>query len=312
MKRICTLFLFLIHLTCFGQIAMDCDSNFTLITNSGKLYGTLLHPHDEKKTPLVIIIAGSGPTDRDGNNPMMKNNSLKILAESLAQHGISSLRFDKRGIAASKKANAAESEMRFETGVNDVKEWIELLKKDKKYSSITLIGHSEGSLIGMLSSQNVDKYISIAGTGLSADSIIKIQLKSQPAQIKDICFPIINSLKQGKMVDSVSPMLYSLFRPSIQPYMISWFQYNPTDEIKKLKIPILILQGDNDLQVSVSDAELLHNAQPKSKLVIINQMNHVLKITSTEHSDNLKSYSDTSLPISEKLVKEIVEFIQQK
>ena len=126
------------------------ESPVTLSTATGDIKGRLLLPANATTCPVVLLIAGSGPTDMDGNNPMMKNNSLKFLAEGLAQKGIASLRFDKRGIAGSAAAGKEESKLRFEDYVNDVTGWIDFLAKDKRFTDITVAGHSEGSLIGML------------------------------------------------------------------------------------------------------------------------------------------------------------------
>jgi pimeloyl-ACP methyl ester carboxylesterase len=283
-----------------------------LETQTGKIFGTLTVPVTFNKGPVVLIIAGSGPTDRDGNNPMMKNNSLLQAAHSLAKTGIASLRYDKRGIAASAEAMKNEEDIRFDDYVNDAIAWIGFLRKDKRFSTITLAGHSEGSLIGMIAANGkADKFISIAGAGQPAAAILKEQLASQPTEIKDACYQILDSLSAGLTVSNVSPMFFSLFRPSVQPYMISWFRYDPQAEIAKLKIPTLILQGSNDLQVSETDANYLYKAKKDASLVIIPGMNHVLKIVSDSQEENIKSYSDPTLPISGSLINSMVSFINQ-
>ncbi|KFF06767.1 alpha/beta hydrolase family protein [Flavobacterium reichenbachii] len=288
------------------------ESPIILKINVDQLYGTLTTPDLTKKYPVALIIAGSGPTDRDGNNPMMKNNSLKMLSEALAKNGIASLRFDKRGIGESKSSALTESSLVFENYTEDVKSWINLLKQDKRFSKVIIIGHSEGSLIGMIAGAKADKFISIAGAGDSADKIIKAQISSKSMkQIEDMTFPIIDSLKNGNTVKKVDPMLNSLFRPSIQPYLISWFKYNPQTEIKKVTAPILILQGNNDLQVTVKDAENLAQANKNAELVIIDKMNHIMKVIDGDQQANFASYSNETLPLSETLVNKIVSFIQK-
>jgi pimeloyl-ACP methyl ester carboxylesterase len=285
------------------------EKEVVLHTLSGDIYGTQLAPANFKKLPVALIIAGSGPTDRDGNNPSMKNNSLKLLATALANKGIASLRYDKRGIAKSRAAGKTEAELRFNDYVDDVSEWVALLKADKRFSKVIIIGHSEGSLIGMIAAKEVDQFISIAGAGQSADLILKKQLMNQPPMIQNICFPIIDSLKNEKTVDSVPKMIYSLFRPSVQPYMISWFKYDPQTEIKKLKIPILIVQGTNDIQVTVEDAKYLSEANPKAKLVPINNMNHIFRIIEGDRKANMESYTKGDVPIATELVAKIAIFI---
>lgn len=312
-----TINFFILISTSFAQLDIKKDSNYiempvTLETKTGNIYGTLTTPIQTKSSLLVIIIAGSGPTDRDGNTIMIKgkNNSLKYLANELGNAGISSIRYDKRGIGGSKLAMKSEADLRFDDYVNDVIEWINKFKKDKRFSEIIIAGHSEGSLIGMIAANGLaDKYISISGAGEKAGTIIKKQLQAQSLEIQDYSNLAIDSLEAGLMVKKINPLLYSLFRPSVQPYLISWFKYNPQTEIKKLNIPILILQGDNDIQVSVEDAQLLYKAQPKATLTIITNMNHVLKIVEGDKSKNIKSYSDASMPISYEMVRAIVGFV---
>ncbi len=285
------------------------ETRIILNTKTGEIFGTITTPEKFNRIPVALIIAGSGATDRDGNNPMMKNNSLKILAAELSKNGIATLRYDKRGIAESKAAGKSETDLRFVDYVNDANEWIQLLKKDNRFSKIIVIGHSEGSLIGMAAGTTADKFISIAGAGQSADKILKEQLSTQPKQVQDLSYPIIDSLKKGKTIDNVPQMLNSLFRPTVQQYMISWFKYDPQNEIKKLSIPTLILQGTNDIQISVEDAKRLSNANPRAELVFINGMNHILRIIKGDKQANIATYSKGDLPIANELVKSITTFI---
>lgn len=288
------------------------ETNVTLKIHVDQLFGTLTFPDEVKKCPVALIIAGSGPTDRDGNNPMMKNNSLKMLAEALAKNGIASLRFDKRGIAESKASAITESSLVFENYTEDVKSWINFLKLDKRFTQITVIGHSEGSLIGMIAGAKANKFVSIAGAGESADKLIKSQITSKSnKQLEDMTFPIIDSLKNGYKVNKVDPLLNSLFRESIQPYLISWFKYDPQTEIKKMIVPILIIQGNNDLQVTVKDAEKLSQANKNAELLIVDKMNHVMKIVEGDQQANFASYNNESLPVSEIMVDKIVSFIKK-
>ena len=315
-KHIAISFLFLIlNISVFAFQQTDTNHIETaaiLETPTGKIFGTITTSIPFKKGPVVLIIAGSGPTDRNGNNPRMKNNSLQQLAFTLAASGISSLRFDKRGIAESASSMGKEADLRFDDYVNDVSNWISFLKADKRFTRIIVAGHSEGSLIGMIASNGrADKFISIAGAGKPAGELIREQLDKQPDQVKDIAFPILDSIIAGHTVSDVNPMLASLFRQSVQPYLISWFKYNPQTEIAKLKIPVLILQGDNDIQVSEDDAELLSKANKDFKKEIIKNMNHVLKIVADDRAENVKSYSNPSLPISGELVELIVSFVRK-
>jgi pimeloyl-ACP methyl ester carboxylesterase len=286
------------------------ESQIILQTESGKIFGTLTTPKEFSKIPVALIVAGSGPTDRDCNSPLgIKCDAYKKLAFSLAENKIASVRFDKRGIAESWAAGKNESALRFEDYINDAKRWIQLLKQDKRFSKIIVIGHSEGSLIGMIASTNADKFISIAGAGQSADKILKEQLSTQTKEIRDSSFSIIDSLTKGKTVNNVDPKLATLFRPGIQPYLISWFKYDPQIEIQKLIIPILIIQGTKDIQISVEDAKLLSKANPKSLLVLVEKMNHIFRTVEGDKQANLATYTDPSLPLADGFVNDISSFI---
>ena len=288
------------------------ETPIVLHTATGDIFGTLTTPKMSGNIPVALIIAGSGPTDRNGNNQMMKNESLRKLGYGLANNNIASLRFDKRAIGESRKAAKKEADLRFEDYVNDARGWIELLKKDKRFSKVVVVGHSEGSLIGMIAAFNLaDGYVSIAGAGRSADKIIKEQLANQPQTLKDLSFPIIDSLVIGKTVTNVDPTLNFLFRQGVQPYLISWFRYDPQLEIKKLTIPVLIVQGTNDVQVSIEDANLLAKACTHAQLILIKNMNHIFRIVEGDRDTNIATYSNSSLPISDELTNGITEFTRK-
>lgn len=307
-----TLFCLLLILSAFTLKAQE--EPVLLKTPSGDISGTLALPVKMGKAPVVLLIAGSGPTDRNGNNPQMRNNSLKLIAENLQRHNIASLRFDKRGIAASQDAGKKEHDLLFDDYVDDAEKWIKLLAADKRFSRIIIAGHSEGSLIGILASIGnpaVSQYISIAGGGFPASKILKKQLASQPEPLKKIMYDMIGKLEKGDTIANVSPLLYSLFRPSVQPYMISWFKYDPAKEISKLKIPTLILQGTTDIQVKQEDAEALATAAPKAEKAIIEDMNHVLKeCRETDMNAQMIFYTTPDIPLHPDLMKTIIKFIE--
>jgi len=285
------------------------EKKIILQTKTGDIFGTLTTPKKFTKIPVALIIAGSGPVDRDGNIPGMKDSSYKVISEQLLKSGIATLRFDKRGIAESMAAGKNEIDIHFDDYINDAKGWVQMLKQDKRFSKVIIIGHSEGSLIGMVAATIADEYISIAGAGQTIDKIIKIQLSTQPKFVKDIVLPILDSLVKGKTVTNVNPMVASMFGPSVQPYIISWIKYDPQVEISKLKIPVLILQGTKDLQITVEDAKRLSIANPKASLVLIKNMNHLFRIVEGDSQANLNTYGDPSIPITDKLTKSITDFI---
>lgn len=269
--------------------------------------------HNTKKT-LVILIAGSGPTNRNGNQIGMQNNSLKYLAEDLSSNGYNVFSYDKRVIAQIIAGNINESEGRFEDLIEDAVSVYEYLKKTNRFGKIVFAGHSEGSLVGMIASEKTKAaaYISIAGTGRTIDQVLIDQVAKQLPSSKEKMTEYLAQLKKGEMVKNVPPPLNSIFRESVQPYLISWIKYNPQDEIQKLKCPVLLLNGDKDLQVEPKEAHLLHSAKKESEILIIENMNHVFKNITTDEKENMESYSNPNLRNHPKLAEAIVEFLNKK
>ncbi len=290
------------------------EESATLTTSSGVIHGTIDLPSGTGPFPVVLIIAGSGPTDRDGNSAMLagKNNSLKMLAQSLATANIASLRFDKRGIAASAAAGPKEADLRFENYVDDAAAWVEQLRHDKRFSTVTIIGHSEGALIGAIATARThpNAFISVAGVGRSAGLVLREQMNGKlPAQLFQANEKILRELEAGRTTEDVPPALKSLYRSSVQPYLISWFKYNPSEIVASIKEPILICQGTTDIQVAVEEAEALKKNASAAKLVIIEGMNHVLKTVPADPVKQTASYTDPALPINAELMKNIIEFV---
>lgn len=306
-----------------GQIAFVQPISFRqqeaeLVISGGSLRGTLFIPNGVKRPPVVLIIAGSGPTDRDGNSPMLpgKNNSLLQLADSLATQGIASLRYDKRGVAKSQIKGLKEEQMVFSDGVDDVIGWIRWLRQ-QGFRKIFIAGHSEGSLVGLIAAQTekINGFISIAGVGRSIDKVLREQIGAGagPDSLKKLAGRYLDTLLMGQRIVKPNPMLLSIFRPSVQPYMISWLSYDPQVLMRSLPTRAIILQGTFDLQVKETDAHLLAKANPKAKLVIIPQMNHVLKkIETTGSAENIASYSNPNLPVMAALVEPICSFVKGK
>lgn len=283
----------------------------TEIEVNSLIKGTLFSLENTLSKPnLVLIIAGSGPTNRNGNQVGMQNNSLKFLAEAIAKDGNVAFSFDKRIITQMKEGNLDEKSLQFDDFIYDVKEIITYFKKQNKYAKIIIAGHSEGSLIGMIAAKdNADAYISLAGPARTIDLIVTEQIQKQAPFLIAETVENFKMLKEGKTFELKNQMLASIFRESVQPYMISWMKYNPQEEIKKLKMPILIINGTKDIQVSENEAKLLHEANPKSELKIIENMNHIFKEIN-EEEENLKSYSNPDLPIIPELSKTINSFIK--
>lgn len=287
----------------------------TLDTGTGTLFGSLLLPATQGKVPVALIIAGSGPTDRDGNSRLIpgNNDSLKMVAQTLADAGVASLRYDKRGIAASAAAMVKESDLRFDMYVNDAAAWVDKLRADPRFAQIIIIGHSEGSLIGMLAAQKTKPaaYVSLAGAGESASAVLRKQFAGKlPPALASENERILTSLEHGNLPGEVPPVFAAAYRPSVQPYLVSWFRYSPAQSIKALDMPVLIVQGDTDIQVGVDQAQAMKATKPDATLAIIPGMNHVLKMVPADSKAPLASYGDPSLPLAPQLVTTLKDFLR--
>ena len=285
----------------------------TLDTGSGELFGSLLLPKSDTPVPVVLIISGSGPTDRDGNNPDGgRNDSLKRLAWVLAKHNIASVRYDKRGVAASLAATPDERNLTLDAYVSDAQAWGRKLKADPRFGKLILLGHSEGALIASLAAPSVDAaaVISLSGSARPIDQVVRQQLSNHlPPPLMLRSNELLDSLKAGKTDDNVPPPLQAIFRPSVQPYLISLFRQDPAAAFAKLKIPALIIQGSNDIQVGVNDAKMLKAAKPDAELALIEGMNHVMRIVPNDVKRQLASYRDPQLPLAAELGTRILGFI---
>ncbi|TSJ65883.1 alpha/beta hydrolase [Allobacillus salarius] len=268
-------------------------------------------PEEETDT-VALIIPGSGPTDRNGNSVAGTNNSLKMLAELLREENIASLRYDKRGAGLNQEAIINEEDLFFDDFIDDAVFWLEKLRADDRFERLIVIGHSQGSLVGMTAAQQVevDALVSLAGAGRPLNQVLQEQLSAQlDGELLAEAKQIIEQLENGHQVDDVSQPLQSTFRKSVQPFLISWMDYNPTTEISQLNIPVLIINGTTDLQVSVEDAKMLHSKAHNSELKIIEGMNHVLKSAPEERSENLKTYNQPNLPLADELKESIKVFL---
>ena len=303
-------FVILLLSVCFTtQILAQEDLTITPLVK-----GTLLvhDTPDNIKTPLVILIAGSGPIDRDGNQAMSKSNSLKFLAEGLLDQGISSFRYDKRLVQIMKSGQIDERKISFDDFITDAQAVVDHFKKDERFRKIVVVGHSQGSLVGMIAAANgADGFISLAGAGQEIDDVIVDQLTKQAPGLTENARKSFDDIRVNGVAQNYSPGLASIFRPALQPFLYSWMKYDPAQEIAKLEIPILIVNGDKDLQVSIDEAELLKAAQPNARLEVITNMNHIMKEIAGGDMDNYKSCNQPDIPVMPDLISLIASFVMQ-
>lgn len=286
----------------------------SLDTDQGTLYGSLLVPQSDRPVPVALLIAGSGPTDRDGNNPGGgHNDALKKLAQVLAHNGIASLRYDKRGVAASRTATPNETDLTIERYVADAEGWARLLQDDPRFDRLILIGHSEGALIASLAApgSHADALVSIAGPAYPIGQVLDMQLATRlPPPLLADSRHILANLIRGTLQPQVPEELQAIYRPSVQPYLISLLRQDPAENFAALQIPALIVQGTHDAQVTPDNANVLKQARPDAELAMIAGMNHVLRITPAPWNEQVASYDDPQLPLARALGERIVSFIR--
>jgi len=286
-----------------------------LDTGQGVLHGSLLLPQQPTPPPVVLIIAGSGPTDRDGNNPASgRIDNLKRLALVLANEHIASVRYDKRGVAASQPATPDERDLSVQRYVDDVVAWSRKLKADPRFGPLILIGHSEGALIASLAAERAgaSAVITLAGMGRPLADVLREQLaqRMSPALLAGGS-ALLDRLQAGQTSLDVPAPLRQVFRPSVQPYLITLLQQDPAQAFARLPMPALIVQGRNDVQVDVADAERLKAAKPDAQLVLIDGMNHMLRISPKDMHLQRDSYLNPELPLARELGERVVSFIHQ-
>ena len=254
-----------------------------LPTPWGRLAGSLLLPEGAGPWPAVLLIAGSGPTDRDGNNPLLPApiDNLKGLAQGLAARGIASLRYDKRGVGGSIYPGLSEQALRFEHLVDDAVLLARQLAADGRIGRVSLMGHSEGALVAALAAPaaGAEAVVSIAGAGSRASTLMRRQIQGHlPADIAEPALAALDALESEQLVADVPETLVLLFRPSVQPYLISWFRHDPPRVLAALHVPVLLVHGSADAQLGVEHARLLQAGRPDAKLEIVDGMDHLLSV----------------------------------
>jgi pimeloyl-ACP methyl ester carboxylesterase len=278
------------------------------------LHGTLLTPEGPTRA-IAVILPGSGPTDRDGNSPGgLVASTYRLLAEGLAEQGVATVRIDKRGVAGSAAAAVAEQDLTFQTYIDDARAWAAEAARVTGRPCVWLIGHSEGSQIALAAAQDGNESVCglvlLAGAGRPAGVVLREQFQAGlPPALLAPAFAALDELEAGRTVTDAPAELAGLFRPSVQPYLISWIGLDPVDLIEDYAGPVMIGHGSTDIQVGMVDARALSAARPTARLVVWEGVNHVLKVAPADRAANIAVYSDPNLPLAPGVVEDVAAFI---
>lgn len=286
----------------------------------GPLRGMLRAP-PKSGAPVVLIIPGSGPTDRDGNSPLgIHASTYKLIAEGLAGRDIASVRVDKRGLFSSRCAIADANAVTIADYAADVRAWITLIEQEVSTSGVWVLGHSEGGLVALAAAQDAPSLcglvlVSVAGRPLGELLREQIASTAETSALLPQAEDVIGWLEAGQKVDEeqIPPELRPLFRAEVQGFLMSSFALDPARLIASIEQPALIIQGLRDLQVGRVDAERLSSAQPKAGLVLLKEINHVLKhVPQDDRAANIAAYQDPDLPIASSVIDAITTFVKDR
>jgi pimeloyl-ACP methyl ester carboxylesterase len=297
--------------------AAAVESPYTIISAGFPLAGTLTLPRGAHgPVPVAVIIAGSGPTDRDGNSRLgLRTNTYAQLAWGLAARGIATVRYDKRGIAASRGnltvADFAQATLDQYAG--DVKTIADTLRTDRRFSRVVLLGHSEGASLAVRA-VNLGAapagVASIAGIGRPFLAVLRGQLERQLDSATLAQYDTMMTAYLAGRDPAAPAYLASLFAPVNRAFMRSLVAFDAPAELARLRCAVLIVQGDMDIQVSVADADLLHRAKADAREVVLAGDNHVFKrVAAANAAAQQAAYGDPTEPIDPAFVTTIADWM---
>src|SRR2546430_3845152 len=297
--------------------AAEIESPYTIHNGSLQLSGTLTLPRSAAgRIPVAVLIAGSGPTDRNGNSMMgIKPNSYAQLAWRLAERGIATLRYNKRGMPGT-IGTVDLAHLTLDDFAADARAAAESLARDARFSRVFLVGHSEGAslaLIAARSSPVVAGVVSVSGLGRSLGVVLREQLARQFDSATLVRYDTaMAQYLRGEQPKDVPPLLGVLFVPINQTFMRSLSAFDPPGAIRAVRQPVLIVQGGRDVQVTVADAERLRAARPDAQLVVVPLANHVLKqTTDTTLQGQMPTYQNPTVPIMPDVASAIADWIRK-
>lgn len=276
----------------------------SVTTPESTVAGVLWSPATAGPHPLAVIVAGSGPTDRHGNNPLGEfGRAYDILAAELAGRGVACLRYDKAGVGASTLGVPA-SDVTIWTSVNVAEQMVAYGRGLGRFSRVTVVGHSEGGIVAMhlASRELVDAIVLLATPGRALQDVLREQLASRvPQQDLRAFDETVDAWKSGRADVTVPAALASLFRPTNIAYYKSLFGLDIHALAASVNVPATVANGTDDAQVTTEDAEQLRRSNPRFHVHLVPGMNHGLKVANED-----PFCSSASEPLAPGLVQVIV------
>jgi len=281
-----------------------------------------LEPTDDGNgLAVTLLLAGAGPLDRDGNNYAVpgKCDSLKALAEALAERGVASLRYDKRGAGEAYALVRREEDLVFGDYVLDAVDALRALASDGRFSRVVVVGHGEGAIVaaaaladfvdtGLATGREGDFRLALlCASARTAREEVEASLADLPDGARAEATEIVQRLLRSELCPNPSPVIADFFRPSIQPYLASSFRYDLATELARTRLPLLVVQGGRDPLAPPSELGRLLAAMPDARAVVISGMGRALKEVETD-DDAYRAYSDPAMPLAEGLADLLVSF----
>ena len=295
--------------------AAAIETAYTIRSGAVGLGATLTLPRGAAgPVPVAVIIAGSGPTDRNGNSVMgIRPNSYAQLAWRLAERGIATLRYDKRGLPGT-QGTFDITQMTLEDFAADARSAAESLAHDPRFSRVVLVGHSEGASLALIAARQgapVAGVVHVSGLGRALGDVMREQLSRQFDSATMVRYDTAwKQYLRGDQPADVPQHMEMLFVPVNRTYMRSLAAFDPPAAIRAVRQPVLLVQGVTDLQVTVADAERLHTARPDARLVLMPDVNHVLKrVADRTLPGQMSTYQDPGIPIVPEAVQAIADWI---
>lgn len=304
-KHICILFI--ICLSPF--FCQSAEEPFTINLGNAQVNGFLNIPEKVNKAPLIILVSGTHFFEKDLEGLGFEDNSFRQISEYLYKNGIACYRIEPSSLNI-----GSDIDIKFENYATTLKTCVDTFYLSKRFSKIIVAGTNDGALMGILTAiknPKVNGFVSLAGYGRVGDEVLKEKLSGPNELNNKVIYDFIDLLKKGDTLPDLPRSYLSVFKPSIQPFLISWFKINPANELKKTTCPVLIFNGTTDLKVKTKDYQLLCAAKPLAQKKVIKNMNHnFTNCDKLDRESQIKFCTNSSETMNKDFLLTLVNFIK--